>query len=196
VIDGEDAKVLSLESPAVYELLPQEKFPWRLAPYISVAWTNGSVQVFSEGPSVPEEESYAYAIREALRNHSMTLPDSKPPVVLAQPLNEPCWRLSQATRELTAHPQLPETVALYNAYGVGQQTALGLNFSGINELSELQAAKFVMFSTDGDGTVPTESASQPSMPVRAQLPVKADHMSILMNEDTMNFMLDALRERI
>ncbi len=31
--------------------------------------------MFSEGPSVPEEESYAYAIREALRNHSMTLPD-------------------------------------------------------------------------------------------------------------------------
>ena len=36
VIDAEDAKVLSLESPAVYELLPQEHFPWVLAPYISV----------------------------------------------------------------------------------------------------------------------------------------------------------------
>ena len=36
VIDAESAKVLSLESPAVYELLPQETFPWELAPYISV----------------------------------------------------------------------------------------------------------------------------------------------------------------
>jgi hypothetical protein len=52
----------------------------------------------------------------------------------------------------------------------GQQTALGLNFSGINELSELQSAKYVMVSADGDGTVPTESARQPSMPVRAELP--------------------------
>jgi hypothetical protein len=52
----------------------------------------------------------------------------------------------------------------------GQQTALGLNFSGINELSELQSAKYVIVSADGDGTVPTESARQPSMPVRAEQP--------------------------
>jgi len=196
VIEGEDAKVLSLESPAVYELLPQEKFPWQLAPYISVEWTNGSVQVYSEGPDVPEDETYAYVIREALRNHTMTLPDTKPAVVLPQPLNDLCWRLSQETRQLTAQPALPASVSLYSVYGIGQQTAVGLNFSGISEFHELQTSKYTMISADGDGTVPIESATQPSMPVRAERPVKADHMSILMHQDTMHFILDALRERV
>ncbi|KAJ1477882.1 hypothetical protein T484DRAFT_1819535 [Baffinella frigidus] len=32
----EDAKRLALESPAVYELLPQETFPWKNPPYVSL----------------------------------------------------------------------------------------------------------------------------------------------------------------
>ena len=195
VIDAEDAKVLSLDAPAVYELLPRETFAWMQPPFISVTFNNGTTRYFSEGPDVTAEASYAFALREALRGHTKTVPDTKPPTVQPQPLNEACWNYSQRTRELVAHAALPASVTLYSVVGVGQDTWMGLNFTGIEALDDLQTAKYSMVSHDGDGTVPTESASQPLMPVRAERRVKADHMAILMHRDTLSFLLDALYGR-
>ena len=103
--------------------------------------------------------------------------------------------LPQRTRQLVAHAALPASVTLYSVVGVGQDTWMGLNFTGIEALDDLQTAKYSMVSHDGDGTVPTESASQPLMPVRAERRVKADHMAILMHRDTLSFLLDALYGR-
>jgi hypothetical protein len=135
-------------------------------------------------------------IREALRKHTMTVPDSKPAQVLPQPFNEACWKLSQETRALTARPALPPSVKLYNVYGVGQETWVGLNFTGIQEWGELQSAKCTLVSADGDGTVPVGSARVPLMPVQADRSVEADHTSILTHPDTLEFLLDALYDRL
>jgi len=135
-------------------------------------------------------------MREALRKHTMTVPDAQPPQVLPQPFNEACWRLSQLTRTLTADAVLPPSVKLYNVYGVGQETWVGLNFTGITEWGDLQSAKYTLESADGDGTVPTGSSRAPLMPVQAARSVVADHTSILLHPDTLTFLLDALYERI
>lgn len=79
--------------------------------------------------------------------------------------------------------------------GVGQETWIGLNFTGIREWEELQSAKYSLVSADGDGTVPVGSAQAPLMPAQAERSVKADHTSILTHPDTLEFLLDALYDR-
>ena len=195
VIGAEDAKGLSLEAPAVYELLPRREFAWEQPPYIAVT-INGTQHVYSADPggSADAGKCYDEPIRRSLVSHTITLPGGGP--TLPQPFNDACWRLSEASRAKAANVTLPDHVRFYNVYGVGQPTIAGLDFIPLQDWKDLQSAKYATTNVDGDGTVPAESAAAPLMKTAATKTVLADHMAIMTHPDTLNFVMDALYGRV
>ncbi|EKX32832.1 hypothetical protein GUITHDRAFT_120982 [Guillardia theta CCMP2712] len=191
VIGAEAAKVLSLEAPAVYELLPQENFEWQEQPYIALQWKNGTRQVYGETGGTT---GYDIPIRNSLVDHKMTLPWSGE--TLPEPFNEDCWELSQGTRREIFEVEHPPNLRFYNIYGTNQATPNGLEFTDVGDWRDLSNLKYSTTLTDGDGTVSVESASNHGLNASKTLGVNADHMSILMKSDTLDFVLQALYGRI
>jgi len=193
VIGAEDAKGLSLESPAVYELLPYLDFPWKQQPPFIAISLNGKRQVYDSNGATGSY--YDELLRKALANHRVTPPGSF--FSLPEPFNEACWNLSLATRARVSSVVLPAKVRFYNAYGVQQGTPVGLEFGPLASWDELQSAKYVALLADGDGTVSAESAAAHGLGrTVGTLTVAADHMGIMTHPDTLRFVLDALYDRI
>mmetsp|Transcript_3409 Transcript_3409/g.11755 ORF Transcript_3409/g.11755 Transcript_3409/m.11755 type:complete len:125 (-) Transcript_3409:885-1259(-) len=124
----------------------------------------------------------------------MTLPWSGE--TLPEPFNEDCWELSQGTRREIFEVEHPPNLRFYNIYGTNQATPNGLEFTDVGDWRDLSNLKYSTTLTDGDGTVSVESASNHGLNASKTLGVNADHMSILMKSDTLDFVLQALYGRI
>jgi phospholipase A1 len=188
VIGSDDAKGLSLESPAVYELLPSLNFEWKQQPPFIALTLNGERHVFDANGS--GGGFFDRLLRMALANHTITPPGQSVP--LSQPFNEACWNLSLATKARIEAAMLPESVRYYNAFGLSQATPVGLEFAAVAQWTDLETAKYMSILTDGDGTVSAESAAGHGMAARATLTVAADHMGIMTHPDTLQFLRDAV----
>eukprot|EP00286_Rhodomonas_abbreviata_P023738 CAMPEP_0181291826 /NCGR_PEP_ID=MMETSP1101-20121128/2178_1 /TAXON_ID=46948 /ORGANISM="Rhodomonas abbreviata, Strain Caron Lab Isolate" /LENGTH=443 /DNA_ID=CAMNT_0023396251 /DNA_START=117 /DNA_END=1448 /DNA_ORIENTATION=- len=184
-IKSEDAKALSLEAPSVYELLPQEEFPWQQPPFITMDKDGVAIRLLPR--------TYSQPIREALTNHTRKLPPDH--AVSPEPFNDECFALSKRTRSLVASPLLPPSVRYYNVHGMGQATPLGLMFGNISRYEELTTKKYTLSNTDGDGTVPVESAVAHGMTARATLGVSSTHMALLQQKATIDLILRAVYDR-
>ncbi|KZV28393.1 Lecithin:cholesterol acyltransferase 3 [Dorcoceras hygrometricum] len=170
---------LLVECPSIYEMLPNPDFNWKKQPEIQV-WRKQS----KDGETSVAKDTYGCndcvtLFEEALRNNELNY-DGK---TIALPFNFKILEWATGTRKVLDEAQLPKGVSFYNIYGTSFDTPFdvcyGSESSPISEVSEICHTMPEYSCTDGDGTVPAESAMADQFDAVERVGVAASHRGLL-----------------
>eukprot|EP00742_Colponemidia_sp_Colp-10_P004822 GILJ01005147.1.p1 GENE.GILJ01005147.1~~GILJ01005147.1.p1 ORF type:complete len:516 (+),score=87.81 GILJ01005147.1:492-2039(+) len=186
LLKPETARALCINSPPVYELLPNPLFNWSTAPYVKgcVNGTDFNIDAVTGGG-----RDLAKLFSLSLRNYTVKHMSDE----IAQPFNDLLFDLQLQRKQQWDTVKVSENIRFLNIYSKGKPTPIGVEFQkGVQSYQDLLFASVKYILGDGDETVPVESAAGDRFGDSSNIhrvAVSCEHQGCVNAEDVIHYIL-------